>query len=75
MYYGRNLEELSMVPVSDWSIEELSYHHYTMSQLTPLMNQQGVSFHQDIIREIIQRGGIQAQELPSYTSHQQDFDQ
>ncbi|MBD1373373.1 hypothetical protein IC620_13545 [Hazenella sp. IB182357] len=52
MYTGRNLDELSMIPLSEWDLEELSYHHYMMAQMSPLMNQQGVSLHQDLIHEI-----------------------
>jgi hypothetical protein len=58
MYYGRDFEELSMIPMSEWSMEELSYHHSVMSQLSPYMNQQGIEIHHQVIREIERRGGL-----------------
>lgn len=60
MYTGRNLDELSMVPLSEWDLQELSYHHYIMAQMSPLMNQQGISLHHQLIREIERRGGLAA---------------
>jgi hypothetical protein len=60
VYYGRTFDELSMVPLSQWTMEELTYHHFVMSQLSPLMNVQGTSLHHDLIREIEQRGGLAA---------------
>lgn len=72
MYYGRDLVELQSIPLSNWSMEELSYHHHMMSNMVSYMNQQGVSFHQDLIEEIVKRGGIHAGDVPSYTSHVED---
>jgi hypothetical protein len=60
VYMGRNLDELSMVPLSEWDLQELSYHHYIMAQMAPLMNQQGISLHHQLIREIERRGGLAA---------------
>jgi hypothetical protein len=57
---GRDLDELSMIPLAEWDLEELSYHHYMMAQLSPLMNAQGVSLHHDLIKEIERRGGLAA---------------
>jgi hypothetical protein len=62
MYNGRDFEELSMIPLSKWSMEELSFHHYIMSQLSPYMNQQGIAAHHEVIREIERRGGLAATE-------------
>lgn len=56
MYFGRDLEELSSIPIADWEIDELSYHHYMLSQMAPLMNEQGVSLHHQVIEEITKRG-------------------
>ncbi|TCS92804.1 hypothetical protein [Hazenella coriacea] len=58
MYLGRDLSELNMTPIPDWAMEELSYHHYMMSQMSPFMNEQGVSLHRDVIKEIERRGGL-----------------
>lgn len=58
LYLGRDLSELNITPLSNWEMEELSYHHYMMSQMSPLMNQQGSSLHKDIIKEIERRGGL-----------------
>lgn len=66
MYLGRDLSELNMTPISDWEMEELSYHHYMMSQMSPLLNTQGASLHKEVIREIERRGGL----APLDESHQ-----
>jgi hypothetical protein len=55
MYSGRHLDHLSTLPLKSWSMEELSFHHYIMSQLSPLLNQQGVSLHHQVINEIERR--------------------
>ncbi|MBA4495464.1 cytosolic protein [Paenactinomyces guangxiensis] len=60
MYTGRDLEELSMIPLSKWEIDELSYYHFVMAQMSPLMNQQGISLHHKLIKEIERRGGLAA---------------
>jgi hypothetical protein len=58
MYMGRNLDELMMVPLSEWEMEELAYHHFAMAQLSPLMNVEGVSLHHQLVEEIERRGGL-----------------
>lgn len=63
MYIGRNLSELNDLPISQWDMQELAYLHYQMGQMADLLNQQGLSFHQKIIKEIENRGG-----LPHYAS-------
>ncbi|MCH5586586.1 hypothetical protein MK805_16730 [Shimazuella sp. AN120528] len=55
MYFGRDLEELSTIPMKNWEIDELSYHHYMLSQMSPLMNEQGVNLHHQVIDEIMKR--------------------
>nr|WP_246064935.1 hypothetical protein [Melghirimyces algeriensis] len=57
---GRTLDELTGVPISEWDMEELSYHHFSMSQMSPLMNAQGISLHNQVIKEIERRGGLQS---------------
>lgn len=64
MYRGRTLDELTGVPIPQWERHELTWHHFAMSQMTPLMNSQGVSLHHQIVREIERRGG-----LPSEGEH------
>lgn len=56
MYFGRDLEELNNIPIESWEIDELSYHHYILSQMSPLMNEQGVSLHHQVVDEITKRG-------------------
>lgn len=61
MYRGRTLDELTGVPVPQWELNELTWHHLAMSQMSPLMNSQGVSLHHQIIQEIERRGELQAE--------------
>jgi hypothetical protein len=56
MYFGRDMEELSGIPIENWEIDELTYHHYILSQMSPLMNEQGVSLHHQVVEEITKRG-------------------
>jgi hypothetical protein len=49
-----------MTPLAEWDLEELSYHHFIMSQMSPYMNQQGTSLHRQLIKEIEKRGGLAA---------------
>lgn len=65
MYQGRNLQELLSTPLSNWSMEELSFYHYVMADMVSYMNEQGVSLHQDLIGEIVRRGGIDAGDVTS----------
>jgi hypothetical protein len=54
----RHLFELSSLSPSDWSEEELGYHHRAMSELSPWLNAQGTYMHSQIIQEIERRGGL-----------------
>jgi hypothetical protein len=56
MYFGRDFDELSAIPIENWEIDELSYHHYMLSQMSPLINQQGISLHHQVIDEMLKRG-------------------
>ncbi|MBN6187901.1 hypothetical protein JQN58_13445 [Aneurinibacillus sp. BA2021] len=58
MYVGRRLDELNDVPLGQWEIRELLYHHTMMSEAAAFLNAQGVSYHHKIIEEIEKRGGI-----------------
>ncbi|MFC0215591.1 hypothetical protein ACFFK0_24655 [Paenibacillus chartarius] len=54
----RNLHDLAAMNTSDWSADELRYHHHTMSELSPWLNAQGTHIHAQIIQEIERRGGV-----------------
>jgi hypothetical protein len=58
MYVGRKLDQLDDIPMSEWDIKELLYHHEMMNEMLDFMNAQGTSYHQKIITEIEQRGGV-----------------
>ncbi|MDP5275023.1 hypothetical protein [Chengkuizengella axinellae] len=53
----RNLQHLQDIQLKDWKMDELEMHHQTMSDLSPWLNAEGVSYHHKIIDEIKQRGG------------------
>jgi hypothetical protein len=65
MYNGRNLDELKMTLLTNWQLEELSYHHYMMSQMAPYMNHEGTRLHVELIKEMEKRGGLQ-EDLQNY---------
>lgn len=58
MNTDRKMSELEDTPVSEWTLEELAYHHDAMSQMAGLLNAEGVSIHHSIINEIERRGGL-----------------
>ncbi|MCS1352031.1 hypothetical protein [Mechercharimyces sp. CAU 1602] len=58
MYVGRQLTELSDLPINQWKLEELAYYHTIISQLSPYINQEGISFHHRVVTEIERRGGL-----------------
>lgn len=60
MFVGRDWQTLHTTPLSEWTDEELSFQHAVFSQLSPLMNAQGISLHHRMIQEIEQRGGVPA---------------
>lgn len=57
MYVGRKFDELDNIPVAEWDIKELLYHHDMMDNLVSYLNAQGNSRHKQIIEEIEKRGG------------------
>lgn len=59
MYVGRDMTELSMMSIDQWSDKELAYFHHSMQQVTPYLNVEGVTIHREIIEEIERRGGLQ----------------
>ncbi|WP_273717029.1 hypothetical protein [Alkalihalobacillus pseudalcaliphilus] len=58
MYKGRDMTELSMTLIEEWSKEELSHFHFHLQQMAPYLNAEGVSFHHQIQAEIVERGGL-----------------
>ncbi|GIN64205.1 hypothetical protein J27TS8_41980 [Robertmurraya siralis] len=58
MYDGRDMTELSMLPISNWNDKELAYFHHSLQQMTPYLNAEGQTIHQEIIAEIENRGGL-----------------
>jgi hypothetical protein len=58
MYVGRAFDELDDVPLSEWDMKELLYHHNMMREMLPFLNAQGTSYHHKIIEEIERRGGV-----------------
>ncbi|MFD2615103.1 hypothetical protein [Paenibacillus gansuensis] len=58
-YEGRSFPELMDVRFEQWEQHELEHHHRMMSDYSPWLNAQGTSLHSDIIKEIVNRGGVQ----------------
>jgi len=67
MYVGRDIEELTMMPKSDWRDEELAFFHQTFQQTAQYLNAEGQSMYREIVQEIMRRGGFQKDEA-TYTS-------
>ncbi|MCP3033397.1 cytosolic protein [Halobacillus sp. A1] len=62
MYVGRDLSELNMMSKKEWENLELSYFHFSLSQMAPYLNQEGVSILREINNEIKLRGGLKQRE-------------
>ena len=58
MYQERHMGQLEDVPVNEWTLNELAFHHHVMAQMGGFLNTEGVSFHHTIINEIERRGGL-----------------
>lgn len=58
MYVGRELSELTQIPVDQWELTELLYFQNTMSELATFLTNEGVSLHMKIIHELEARGPI-----------------
>ena len=52
MYTGRDMTELSMMSIEQWTEDELAYFHHGLQQMTPYLNSEGVTIHHEIIKEI-----------------------
>ncbi|WEG12273.1 hypothetical protein PU629_19595 [Pullulanibacillus sp. KACC 23026] len=55
MYVGRDLMALTMVPKSEWTVDELAHFNHCFQQITPYLNSQGVSLRNEIVEEIESR--------------------
>ncbi|SDN32198.1 hypothetical protein SAMN04488137_4092 [Fictibacillus solisalsi] len=62
MYVGRDMSELDMMNKKDWKDSELAYFHQSFQQITPYLNEEGVTIHREIIKEIEARGGLKSGE-------------
>lgn len=58
LHIGRDMTELSMMPKSNWNDSELAFFHHSFQQITPYLNAEGQTIHQEIIQEIERRGGL-----------------
>jgi len=58
MYVYRQLDELKSVPYEQWTIEELAYHHDTMSRFNAYLNEEGRTILGKVDAEIRSRGGL-----------------
>lgn len=58
MYIGRDLSELTMVPLAQWELNELLHYHDLFSQLAPYLSAEGASLHVKVIRELESRGPV-----------------
>ncbi|MBU9711727.1 cytosolic protein [Evansella tamaricis] len=67
MYVGRDMTELEMVPKNKWTEKELAYFHRNLQQVVPYLNAEGVTIHNEIVKEIMNRGGLTHREA-DYTS-------
>ena len=60
MYDGRDMTELSMMSKHEWQDDELAFFHHSLQQIMPYLNVEGRSFHNEIIEEIENRGGLRS---------------
>jgi hypothetical protein len=60
MYDGRDMTELSMMSKHEWQDDELAFFHHSLQQIMPYLNIEGRSFHNEIIDEIENRGGLRS---------------
>lgn len=58
MYVGRDMTELSMIPKQQWKDSELAFFHKSLQQMAPYLNIEGVTIHNQIIKELEERGGL-----------------
>lgn len=63
MYNVRDMTQLSIMPKSKWSKEELAYFHHTLQQIMSYLNAEGQTIHREITEEIMRRGGLKRNDL------------
>ncbi|WP_169802505.1 hypothetical protein [Alkalihalobacillus trypoxylicola] len=54
----RDMTELTMLPKTNWTDQELQYFHHSFQQITPYLNQEGGAIHREIVEEMINRKKI-----------------
>lgn len=74
MYVGRDMTELSMMSKHDWTEKELAYFHNSLQQIAPYLNSEGVTIHREIIKEIVNRGGVSHSEASYETGTRIHYD-
>lgn len=62
MYIGRDMTELTLLDKRMWKDSELQHFHKSLQQMVPYLNEEGQSIHQQIIKEIENRGGLKRNE-------------
>ncbi|WP_026679119.1 hypothetical protein [Fictibacillus gelatini] len=58
----RDMTELGMISIKDWTDDELRFYHHSLQQMTPFLNAEGTTIRNDIIEEIKSRGGLKSLE-------------
>lgn len=67
MYVGRDMTELSMIPKTEWTDDELAHFHHSFQQIAPYLNAEGQTIYREILEEIEARGGLGRREA-TYTN-------
>jgi len=58
MYDGRDMTELSMMSIKDWTDSELKHFHHSLQQMDSYLNTEGQTIQTEIVQEIQNRGGL-----------------
>ncbi|RDI37168.1 hypothetical protein [Falsibacillus pallidus] len=74
MYVGRDMTELSMLPMSEWKKSELAFFHHSLQQMVPYLNSEGQTIHREIVEEIEGRGGLKRLEADYTHGTEVNFD-
>ncbi|MGE8207589.1 hypothetical protein ACQKP0_24255 [Heyndrickxia sp. NPDC080065] len=51
----RDMTELSMMSITDWTNTEIKHFHYSFQQILPYLNAEGQTIYKDIVEEIERR--------------------
>lgn len=49
MYVGRDMTELSMIPKTEWTDDELAHFHHSFQQIAPYLNAEGQTIYREIL--------------------------